>query len=241
MKKDKKIKLAIFDIDGTIFRSSLLIELVNGLTVEGVFPKSIYEEMEKDYIAWLNRKGSYVAYLEKVINLFNKNIGGCSEEDVGKVVDKMLLNEKEKMYVFTRDLVKKARAEGYFLMAISGSPDFIVSKFSEYVGFDICYGSVFGVKEGYFTGKILNKESWAEKDIVIGNFIKKHECGIDLKHSMAVGDSSADIPMLESVGKPIAFNPDNTLAFHAKKKGWSVIVERKNVVYKIKDFDFDTY
>jgi len=241
MKEDKKIKLAIFDIDGTIFRSSLLIELVNGLTSEDVFPQSAYEEMEKDYIALLNRKGSYGAYLEKVINLFNKNIGGCKEEDVGKVVDKMLLNEKEKMYVFTRDLVKKVREDGYFLMAISGSPDFVVSKFSEYVGFDACYGSVFEVKEGCFTGNILNKESWAEKNIIIDNFIKKHECAVDLKLSTAVGDSSTDIPMLEAVGKPIAFNPDDILAFHAKKRGWPVIVERKNVVYKIKDFDFDAY
>jgi len=31
-------KLAIFDIDGTIFRSSLTIELLESLIEEGVFP-----------------------------------------------------------------------------------------------------------------------------------------------------------------------------------------------------------
>ena len=39
-------------------------------------------------------------------------------------------------------------------------------------------------------------------------------------------------------GNPIAFNPDFKLATYAKKKKWKIVVERKNVVYKIKDFDF---
>lgn len=36
-------KVAFFDIDGTVFRSSLLIELVNALIAEGVFPKEALE------------------------------------------------------------------------------------------------------------------------------------------------------------------------------------------------------
>ena len=37
-------KVAFFDVDGTVFRSSLLIELVNALIQEGVFSKEVEED-----------------------------------------------------------------------------------------------------------------------------------------------------------------------------------------------------
>lgn len=48
-------KLAVFDIDGTLFRSSLLIELTNLLVKKKIFSTSAYKEIEGDYINWLNR------------------------------------------------------------------------------------------------------------------------------------------------------------------------------------------
>jgi len=57
-----KKQVAVFDIDGTIFRSSLLIELVDGLIMEGVFPKSTVKDYEREFARWLNREGSYDAY-----------------------------------------------------------------------------------------------------------------------------------------------------------------------------------
>jgi phosphoserine phosphatase len=39
--------------------------------------------------------------------------------------------------------------------------------------------------------------------------------------------------MLELVERPIAFNPNKKLCAHAKKKGWEIVVERKDVIYKL--------
>ena len=54
-----------------------------------------------------------------------------------------------------------------------------------------------------------------------------------LADSIAVGDSEGDIPMLEMVEQPIAFNPTKELFEHAREAGWKVVVERKNVVYQL--------
>jgi phosphoserine phosphatase len=35
------------------------------------------------------------------------------------------------------------------------------------------------------------------------------------------------------VGKPIAFNPNLHLAKIAKKRNWSIVVERKDAIYKL--------
>jgi hypothetical protein len=45
-------------------------------------------------------------------------------------------------------------------------------------------------------------------------------CNIDLAHSTAYSDSATDIPMLETVGHPVAVNADRALAKVAKERGW---------------------
>ncbi|KKT08939.1 MAG: Phosphoserine phosphatase, partial [Candidatus Nomurabacteria bacterium GW2011_GWB1_43_20] len=69
-------KVAIFDIDGTIFRSSLLIELVEVLIEMGIFPVSARADYEKEKVRWLDRKGDYEAYIMAVVAVFMKNIKG---------------------------------------------------------------------------------------------------------------------------------------------------------------------
>ena len=44
-KKTHKKKLAIFDIDGTIFRKNLAFELLNELAWMKIFPKSVRDEL----------------------------------------------------------------------------------------------------------------------------------------------------------------------------------------------------
>ncbi|HPW34806.1 MAG TPA: HAD-IB family hydrolase, partial [Candidatus Paceibacterota bacterium] len=90
MLKEKKVKIAVFDIDGTIFRSSLLIELVNGLVKAGIFPKKAHKEMEADYLAWLNRVGDYDDYLGKVISIYDRHIVGKKFKNVEVAAQKVI-------------------------------------------------------------------------------------------------------------------------------------------------------
>ena len=63
----EKRKVAIFDIDGTIFRSSLLIELVEVLIENKLFNFSARKEYEKEETEWLDRKGDYESYINAVV------------------------------------------------------------------------------------------------------------------------------------------------------------------------------
>jgi hypothetical protein len=46
--------------------------------------------------------------------------------------------------------------------------------------------------------------------------------GIDLSASFAYSDSVTDIAMLETVGHPVAVNPDRELRRAAEARGWEV-------------------
>jgi len=50
-------RFAVFDVDGTLFRSSLLIELAEELIDSGVFEESIRDSYAKEKEAWQNRQG----------------------------------------------------------------------------------------------------------------------------------------------------------------------------------------
>ncbi len=174
-----KVRLAIFDIDGTIFRSSLLIELVSGLIAAGILPKKSYEAIEKKKIAWLDHDGRYDDYLREVIEIHNRDIKGCRFDDVVAVAHSVIDEQKKRTYRFTRDLAKDLKKRGYHLVAISGSPAYIVSEFAQHLGFDASIGRILEVKNNRFTGKILNQHI-VDKRKIVTEFISAQPFAVDL-------------------------------------------------------------
>jgi HAD superfamily hydrolase (TIGR01490 family) len=229
----RKRKFAVFDIDGTVFRSSLLIELVRALILEKIFPPKIEKEYASAYLKWLERKGSYENYLEKVIKVFYKNIKGVKFDKFIEIANKVVSFHKNRVYRYTRDLIKKLKKRKYYLIAISHSPKILVEKFASSWGFDKVYGQFLEVdKNQRLTGKVLYLELIKNKDKILKKVIEKEK--LTLKKSIGVGDTENDIPFLKMVEKPICFNPNKKLYQYAKRKKWLIVVERKDVIFLIK-------
>ncbi|MBI5530963.1 MAG: HAD family phosphatase [Candidatus Doudnabacteria bacterium] len=233
MKNKTKKKIAFFDIDGTIFRSSLVIELSHALVDAGIFPMAARQQIAKEYLAWLDRRGTYEAYINKVVKIYVKYIAGKKFKAVDNVAKRVIAFQKDRTYRYTRDLIKRLKKQGYILAAVSGSPSYIVKEYAQTIGFDVFFGTELEVLNGIFTGKVKNLDSALNKAKIVKNLAKAFSA--DLKQSLAVGDTESDIVMLELVGMPIAFNPNLELAKMAKKKAWTVIAERKDVIYELRD------
>jgi len=226
----KKSKVAIFDIDGTIFRSSLLIELVEALINNGLFPlktKNIYASAYKD---WSNRQGSYEDYINAVIVAYEKNIKGVSHEAYLKITKQVVTDNKDRVYRYTRDLIKDLKKKNYYLLAISNSPKEVVQSFCHELGFDKVYGREYEVVDKRFTGQILHLDLISDKAKMLQHALAKEE--LTLVDSIGVGDSEGDITLLKMVENPICFNPNSKLYVKAKRLGWKVVVERKDVIYE---------
>jgi HAD superfamily hydrolase (TIGR01490 family) len=225
-------KVAIFDIDGTIFRSSLLIEITEALIESGAFKATVKKVYAKAHQNWLNRKDTYDKYIWAVIKAFEGNIKGVDYKDFMKISKKIIDAKKDQTYQYTRDLVKELQGNGYFLLAISNSPKVLVDVFASQLGFDKSYGRMYEVDEkGKFTGKTLHSEIIGDKSKILQSALEKEN--LTLRSSIAVGDTEADIPMFKMVEKPICFNPNKGLFAVAKRKGWKVVVERKDTFYEI--------
>lgn len=228
----KKTKIAIFDIDGTIFRKNLHFELINELSWMGVFPKEVRKKLTDIYSDWLEHTGTYEDYKRALVDMYAEYIPGVSVEDVRKAAEIVIPFHAARTYVFSEDLIKKLRAENYFLMVISGSPIEIVEEYNRhYLHFDQVYGSVYEKdSQGKYTGK-AEYEPVRFKGKLVQEFIDSN--GFSFKDSYGVGDTESDASFLHYVDNPIAFNPNRNLKALAEQEGWRIIVEKKDVIYEI--------
>jgi HAD superfamily hydrolase (TIGR01490 family) len=225
--------VAFLDVDGTVFRSSLLIEIVEQFIKEGIFPEEAEDIYSEAHRAWRNREGSYEAYIDAVILAFVTHIKGVHYGALADVGREVVSIQSKHVYRYTRDLIAELKSQGYMLIAISQSPKTVLDEFCEQYGFDKVYGRIYEIgPQDRFTGAVSEEHLIKNKaNIVKRVFDRVPELARD--RSIAVGDTEGDIPLLESVARPICFNPNQALYNHAKRNGWEVVVERKDVIYKL--------
>lgn len=227
-----KRRVAVFDVDGTIFRSSLLIETVEQLIRDGVFPEDAQAVYAKQHEKWLDREGDYDAYINAVVKSFVAHLKGVKYETLADAAKRVVAAQWKHTYRYPRNLLKLLKEKNYFLLAISHSPKIILDKFCPRLGFDKVYGSLYELDANEkFTGRESRLDDWKDKAKIFRRAVDKE--GLMLTHSIGVGDSESDIPFLEMVARPVCFNPNSKLYAYAKKKDWETIVERKDVIYEL--------
>ncbi len=221
---------AVFDIDGTIFRSSLYLEVVTELTERGIFPPDTAEEFQPAFAAWQERTHltSYDEYRIAVVNAYEKRIIGLKASDFDAAADSVVSRMKNHTYVYPRRLIKSLKKKGYFMIAISGSQLEMVEKFAKYWGFDAWVGQQHKRRDGVLTAG--GTKTHKEKQLLLKKVVDSN--GLNYEKSYAVGDSIGDRELLEAVQNPIAFNPDRQLFEHAEANDWKIVVERKNMIYQ---------
>ncbi len=226
---------AVFDIDGTIIRWQLYHAVSDRLVKDGLIDPGAFERVRRMRMDWKRRTGtdSFQEYEAELVKVFDQALKGMSVAGFTAAVDEVFEEYKEQVYTYTRDLIRQLKSKDYLLFAISGSPDTIVKKMADYYGFDDFAATSYPSKGGRFIG--TKNLSLGRKPELLDQLVKKH--GADRKGSTAVGDSEGDIAMLEIVERPIAFNPSQKLFTHAREHGWEIVLERKNVVYKLEPGD----
>jgi putative phosphoserine phosphatase/1-acylglycerol-3-phosphate O-acyltransferase len=124
---------------------------------------------------------------------------------------------------FATETIEEHRAAGRKLVLATTTPYDIVTPLADRLGFDDVLatryrtttgpdGDVYdGTIDGEFvwsTGKSRMVSAWAMANLV------------ELADSYAYSDSIFDVPMLSSVGNPVAVNPDPRLLAYATLRGW---------------------
>lgn len=226
-----KQRFAVFDIDGTVIRWQLYHAIVHELGVRGYIPELSAQEIKQARMTWKKRTHdqSFKNYEHELVHTYHEALHDIKVSDFMDVVDTVFEEYKDQVYTYTRDLIRDLKEKGYKLFTISGSHQEILEKLAEYYGFDDCVGTMHGTENGHYTTE--SRSVVGNKGTLLQELIQKHDVTLD--GSIAVGDSEGDIAMFEIVQRPIVFNPTAGLYDAARQRGWEIVVERKNVIYKL--------
>ncbi len=227
-----KRRFAVFDVDGTIFRSSLLIQLVEQMIEDGIFPEEARARYEREEKRWLEREGEYEDYIMALVGAFRHHLKGVHYGELADSAERVVERQWKRTYRWTRDLLGELKERGYYLLAVSHSPKTVLDKFCPRLGFDKAYGIVYEIgPQECFTGEVADEHLIMNKAAIVQRAAEKE--GLSFAHSIGVGDTESDVPFLEIVAKPVCFNPNKNLYRYARRAGWKVVVERKDVVYEL--------
>ncbi|MBU5454277.1 HAD-IB family hydrolase [Caproiciproducens sp. MSJ-32] len=237
----KKIA-AFFDIDGTIYREGLITEVFKKIIkYELVSEDRWYKDVRPSYIKWDKRQGDYDDYLSKMVDVYIEAIKGVNKSYVEYIAKRVIEQNGDRVYTFTRDRLKWHKEQGHLVIAISGSPVELVKEMSEKYNMDDYRGTIYQLDFlNNYNGEVIPMWDHESKLKALTELASKYN--IDLENSYAYGDTSGDFTMFKSVGNPYAINPTRELIGKVMedkyvKEKINLIVERKDVVYSI---DLDT-
>ena len=224
-------KIAVFDIDGTIYREAMSFAVVEALITKFDFPEE--EQLLAAARHTYKSRGSteaYWVYNKTMLEICKRVIRRTTPLQLEETIADLLRHKQAYCYAYTLQLLQQYKAEGRVLIAISGSIANIVEPFARSIGFEYVVASGLAIEGGTFTGERVAETKHA-KDQILRNLVVKH--GLSLDDSIGVGDTHRDIAMLDVTEHAIAFNPNAALYAEAQKRGWDIVLERKNMIYEL--------
>jgi HAD superfamily hydrolase (TIGR01490 family) len=228
---------AAFDLDGTLPRWQLYHATADKLAKLGYISQNDFTPIRDARMAWKRREHieSFKQYEHELVKLFEHILPNLTPLQLKEASQLVFEEYKDQVYVYTRGLIRHYKNKGYLLFAISGSQTEVVEPMAEYHGFDDFICTDYDRSEDRFTGEYTTP--LGKKDEALHELITKYRAV--LLGSVAVGDSTGDIPMLSVAEHAIAFNPELKLAKHAQENGWITVVERKNTIYRMKNGKYE--
>ncbi|WP_373370293.1 HAD family hydrolase [Irregularibacter muris] len=229
---------AFFDVDGTLYRDSLMIEHFKKLIKYEVLDPIIWHgRARRTFEDWDKRHGNYEDYLLEVSKIYLDSMKGLNKDYLDFITNQVIKLKGERVYRFTRNRILYHHEQNHLVFFISGAPDFLLSKMAEKYEVKYFKGTEYLLDENNnFTGEIRQMWDSRSKTKAIKDFISLYD--IDMKKSYAYGDTHGDYDMLKMVGNPVAINPVRELVMDIQKdrelqQKISLIVERKDVIYQI--------
>lgn len=210
---------AFFDLDRTLIRSSSAPVFAHHMVLAGITEDrdiplanlflKYYEEVGESRLAMVPAKLSVRTSKGWNVEAVRTAAEAASQE---------LLND---IQPFAHGIFEKHRAAGRKLVMATTSPEAFVRPLAEALEFDDVICTKWKSADGDYLGELDGPFVWGtEKADAVATWAEANDVRLD--HSYAYSDSYYDTPMLDSVGHPVAVNPDPNLTATAVIKGWPI-------------------
>jgi len=215
------MKLTIFDLDNTILKGdsdySWIEFLINNNHVDRDFYRNKNDYFYDQYV---NGKLDIHEYCEFALSTFII-LGKEKAEKLLNIFMKEIIEPMVNVYILR--VLHEHYEAGDTLLLASATNTILVNRIGARLDFKNIIGTDPEIKNGSITGKILGDPA------IGGGKLKKvvswmQDNGkLDFRETTFYSDSINDLPLLESVEKPIAVNPDDSLRKESILRGWEII------------------
>lgn len=215
------MEAAFFDLDKTVIAKASLAAFSRPLYREGLIsPWLVARAMWGQMLFRLS--GADEERMRKVRESALRVTRGWEQARISAIVRETLTDVVEPIvYDEALELIAEHRAAGRRVFIVSASPEEIVTPLAQYLGVDEAIATRAHLDDaGRYTGAVEFYAYGPHKAEAIRRIATIE--GIDLGASYAYSDSATDLPMLETVGTPVAVNPDRELMRVARERDWEV-------------------
>jgi HAD superfamily hydrolase (TIGR01490 family) len=221
----KMCAAAFYDVDGTLVDANVIhtyaYYAANDNTLSGKLGRTTKLIASLPMYAVADRLG------RKFFNdIFYRNYAGMNEDRLW-VLGQELFEKviQKRLYRDMLDLMKRSRAEGYLQVLVTGAIEQMVKPLADYLEVDAWFANRLEIENEEATGRLCPPVlAGPEKAAFIRRYAIDND--LDLNQCRAYADSASDIPMLSTVGRPIAVNPDSNLKATANAHDWPIIRAR---------------
>ena len=213
---------AFFDLDKTLMAGSSGMHFARAASRHGIISRGQVLRWGRDHMRYRLR-GATDEETKQVLKVARDLITGVPAVEIDRMGTEVMASILPRIYPRMLDELYAHQDAGRATFIVSAAGNNLVSALADVLGADDGIGTRYEVDErGRFTGRLDGPFVYGEGKVdAMRGFAEQH--GIDLEASYAYSDSASDLPMLRSVGHPVAVNPDAELEAVAREKGWDVM------------------
>jgi HAD superfamily hydrolase (TIGR01490 family) len=213
---------AFFDVDNTMMQGASIYYLARGLASRKYFTTGDLARFAFRQLRFRLMAAEHAGDIAQTREAALAFIEGWRVEDVSRLSEE-IFDElmADKIWSGTRALADLHLAGGERVWLVTAAPVELGTVIARRLGLTGALGTVAEVKEGHYTGRLSGDMMHGpNKEIAIRALAAAE--GLDLSKCSAYSDSINDIPMLSSVGRAVAVNPDSALRHAARDNGWEI-------------------
>lgn len=120
--------------------------------------------------------------------------------------------------------LKEHKSRGDLVVLVSAGPTPLVERVARELGADLAVGTRPSISNGRYTGLVQGEVALDENKATLAReALAEAKIDVDYAASSAYADGGTDLGLLEMVGHPTAFFPDEHLKPIAQQRGWAII------------------
>jgi len=217
------MKLTLFDLDNTLLACDSDYEWGQFLVDRGVLNRHTYET--QNAVFYEQYKAGKLD-IHEFLGFALRPLAEHTPEDLDRWhADFMQTRIRPAIRVPSRDLVRRHLDAGDLCAVVTATNSFVTAPIAREFGVPHLVATEPERSAGRFTGRVAGVPCFREGKIerVEAWLAGQGRRLADFPQSSFYSDSHNDLPLLERVTRPIAVDPDQTLAAEARRRGWPVI------------------